>query len=158
MPCVILQSVSGPSFIDIYWLIIAIDQFLCGEGLLSSETLRNALIPLHSIALLLISTALKESRGLLWTLGYFCTCAIVLIPSPLIEPRYYIIPLVFFFYWTFQSNQDVRFTFKFCVLCLWTCSSLDISCTVRLFGQGAHSPTTAHLVKINKLNESWNNI
>ena len=63
---------------------------------LSNETLRNTLIPFHSTALLLISTALKESRGLLWTLGYFCTCAIVLIPSPLIEPRYYIISLVFF--------------------------------------------------------------
>lgn len=64
--------------------------------ILSKEKFRFALIPFHSLGLLLIGLALKQRRGLLWTLGYFCTCGIVLIPSPLIEPRYYILPAVFF--------------------------------------------------------------
>lgn len=62
---------------------------------LKYEFIRNALIPIHSISVLLISDALMN-RGLFWVFGYFGTCAIVLIPSPLIEPRYYILPLLFF--------------------------------------------------------------
>jgi alpha-1,2-glucosyltransferase len=57
--------------------------------------IRYALIPMHSISVLLISDSLI-SRGIIWVIGYFGTCAIVLIPSPLIEPRYYILPIVFF--------------------------------------------------------------
>ena len=63
---------------------------------LNKEIIRNSLIPLHSLGLLLIFSALKKARGLLWTLGYAFTCGIVLIPSPLIEPRYYILPFIFF--------------------------------------------------------------
>ena len=36
------------------------------------------------------------NRGIIWLFGYFGVCCIVLIPSPLIEPRYFIIPFVFF--------------------------------------------------------------
>lgn len=64
--------------------------------ILSKEQLRFALVPLHSLGLFLIALALQQHRGLLWTLGYFCTCGMVLIPSPLIEPRYFILPAVFF--------------------------------------------------------------
>lgn len=62
---------------------------------LKHEIIRYLLVPIHSSAILLISDCLIH-RGLVWVLGYFTTCAIVLIPSPLIEPRYYILPLVFF--------------------------------------------------------------
>ena len=62
---------------------------------LKHEFVRYALVPIHSISLLIISDVLIQ-RGILWVLGYFITCAIVLIPSPLIEPRYYLLPLVFF--------------------------------------------------------------
>lgn len=73
---------------------------------LKYEFIRYALIPIHSISVLLISEALMN-RGLLWVLGYFGTCAIVLIPSPLIEPRYYILPLVVFI---LNCNMSIKRT------------------------------------------------
>ena len=63
---------------------------------LSEELIRNSLIPLHAFGVFILALTLKQGRGLLWTVGYLCTCGIVLIPSPLIEPRYYILPFVFF--------------------------------------------------------------
>lgn len=62
---------------------------------LKYDYVRYGLIPIHSISVLLISEALMN-RGFIWVFGYFAACSIVLIPSPLIEPRYYILPLVFF--------------------------------------------------------------
>ena len=54
------------------------------------------LVPVHSLAVMAVGVNLKEERGLVWVLGYFATCASVLIPSPLIEPRYYVLPLTLF--------------------------------------------------------------
>lgn len=62
---------------------------------LKFEPARYALIPLHALSTTLIFESLMD-RGFIWVLGYFSACAMVLIPSPLIEPRYYILPLVFF--------------------------------------------------------------
>lgn len=62
---------------------------------LKYEIVKYLLIPIHSTALVLISNALID-HGNLWVFSYFAACAIVLIPSPLIEPRYFILPLIFF--------------------------------------------------------------
>ena len=62
---------------------------------LKHEFVRYGLVPIYSISVLLISEALMN-RGILWVFGYFGACSIVLIPSPLIEPRYFILPFVFF--------------------------------------------------------------
>ena len=73
-----------------HWINFIWRRFLC------KEAIRFALVPLHALSITLIYENLMETRGFLWAFGYFCTCAIVLIPSPLPEPRYYIFPLVFF--------------------------------------------------------------
>lgn len=62
---------------------------------LKHKIFRYLLVPVHALAILSISDCLIH-RGIVWLLGYFVTCAIVLIPSPLIEPRYYILPMIFF--------------------------------------------------------------
>ncbi|KAN0026890.1 hypothetical protein ACTFIU_009566 [Dictyostelium citrinum] len=57
-------------------------------------------IPFYCYSIWFIWKVLSENRSKLWCLFYFLSTAIVLLPSPLVEPRYYIVP-----FFLFQLNQ-----------------------------------------------------
>lgn len=53
---------------------------------------RYWLAPVHAVSLIALIETLQN--GPLWKLGFLAATALVLIPSPLFEPRYYIIPTI----------------------------------------------------------------
>ncbi|KAK5578267.1 hypothetical protein RB653_003222 [Dictyostelium firmibasis] len=57
-------------------------------------------IPLYCYSIWFIWNVLSENRSKLWCIFYFLSTSIVLLPSPLVEPRYYIVP-----FFLFQLNQ-----------------------------------------------------
>ncbi|KAN0004603.1 hypothetical protein ACTFIZ_010754 [Dictyostelium cf. discoideum] len=57
-------------------------------------------IPFYCYSIWFIWKVLSENRSKLWCLFYFLSTTIVLLPSPLVEPRYYIVP-----FFLFQLNQ-----------------------------------------------------
>ena len=58
---------------------------------------RYCLVPVYALEFLLVSLSL-DHRGWIWQVGFFGSCALVLIPSPLIEPRYFIVPLAIYLF------------------------------------------------------------
>lgn len=57
-------------------------------------SVRHILAPVYGVAFVLLNASLPGD--LLWKLGYLAACALSLIPSPLFEPRYYIIPTIIY--------------------------------------------------------------
>ncbi|KAM9965606.1 hypothetical protein ACTFIR_005777 [Dictyostelium discoideum] len=57
-------------------------------------------IPFYCYSIWFIWKVLSENRSKLWCIFYFLSTAMVLLPSPLVEPRYYIVP-----FFLFQLNQ-----------------------------------------------------
>lgn len=52
------------------------------------------LSPIYLISGLLWFEALSKSCSLIWLIGFFTSISLTLIPSPLIEPRYFLIPFI----------------------------------------------------------------
>uniref|UniRef100_A0A1D1Z5J7 Dol-P-Glc:Glc(2)Man(9)GlcNAc(2)-PP-Dol alpha-1,2-glucosyltransferase n=1 Tax=Anthurium amnicola TaxID=1678845 RepID=A0A1D1Z5J7_9ARAE len=59
-------------------------------------TMKYLLVPLYIYSWFSIISILVKSKGKIWALLFFLACTAVLIPAPLIEFRYYTIPIIFF--------------------------------------------------------------
>ncbi|XP_078178215.1 DIE2/ALG10 family isoform X2 [Carex rostrata] len=57
-------------------------------------SIKYALVPLYVYSWLSILTTLGKEQKSIWVLSYFISVALVLVPAPLIEFRYFTIPLV----------------------------------------------------------------
>lgn len=55
---------------------------------------RYALVPLYALTAVLLISGLPASRSPLWALGFLLATALALVPSPLIEPRYMLLPFI----------------------------------------------------------------
>ena len=51
-------------------------------------------VPVYAWSLLRLWDWLGQAQGHLWRLGYFAALTLTVVPSPLIEPRYYTIPAI----------------------------------------------------------------
>jgi alpha-1,2-glucosyltransferase len=60
-------------------------------SLMGSLPVRYLLVPLYGLSIWAMISSLE--RDALWICGYLTCCALVLVPSSLIEPRYYILPI-----------------------------------------------------------------
>ncbi|XP_021744670.1 dol-P-Glc:Glc(2)Man(9)GlcNAc(2)-PP-Dol alpha-1,2-glucosyltransferase-like isoform X2 [Chenopodium quinoa] len=60
------------------------------------QLMKYFLVPLYIYSWLSILYILGKSRSRIWVLAYFLACAAVLVPTPLIEFRYYTIPFFIF--------------------------------------------------------------
>ncbi|MQL80019.1 hypothetical protein Taro_012487 [Colocasia esculenta] len=59
-------------------------------------SVKYLLVPVYIYSWFSIISILVKSKGKIWALLFFLACSAVLIPAPLIEFRYYTIPIVFF--------------------------------------------------------------
>ncbi|KAI8896246.1 alpha-2-glucosyltransferase Alg10 [Globomyces pollinis-pini] len=62
----------------------------------TSGVIRYCLIPFYLFAMYICLTALIKKKHFLWIIAYLMCLSLVLIPSPLIEFRYFIIPYLLF--------------------------------------------------------------
>lgn len=58
------------------------------------ELVRYVLTPVYALCGYAWLHALRNRVTLFWTIGFVTCTALVLIPTPLIEPRYFLIPLM----------------------------------------------------------------
>ena len=57
--------------------------------MLSHHRIRQLLVPLYSICIMVGLNRLKQARGVIWVLIFLVACCISLVPTPLLELRYF---------------------------------------------------------------------
>lgn len=66
--------------------------FYFRRRLLAFPLTRYVLVPFYALSMLIWGSALARTRSLPWILGLVGCSALVLVPSPLLEPRYFVVP------------------------------------------------------------------
>jgi alpha-1,2-glucosyltransferase len=80
---------------------------------LSHFWIRILLIPVYFVSITVICVRLSQSNSLLWIVMYLGTTALCLIPSPLIEFRYYVIPYLILRLQLKPSESSIRLEILF---------------------------------------------
>ncbi|KAL9232636.1 hypothetical protein vseg_007722 [Gypsophila vaccaria] len=74
-------------------------------------SMRYLLVPLYVYSWLSLLDILGRTRSKIWVLAYFLACVAVLVPTPLVEFRYYTIP-----FFVFMLNCGIEETSKWLVM------------------------------------------
>ena len=69
--------------------------FYIWKNILSTESTRYMLIPGYILSILIVIGRLSSSQSALWIVAFVTCVCLALVPSPLIELRYFIVPYMF---------------------------------------------------------------
>ena len=70
---------------------------------------RIVISPLYTLAMYFTWKRLSEHRGGIWILGYCLACIITLVPTPLLEPRYFTPGVILYLLHMPQVHGNVRY-------------------------------------------------
>lgn len=84
-PYLVNEDSFNPHWVSIIWKHF-MSRSVCGIKV------NILLVPIHAICSFLVLESIDE-ECFIWKVGFFVSCALVLIPTPLIEPRYFITPM-----------------------------------------------------------------
>ncbi|CAO3613505.1 unnamed protein product [Cunninghamella blakesleeana] len=89
-------------------------------------SVKYALIPAYAISIFTNFNILGHHTSILWMFGYIMTLILTLVPSPLLEFRYFILPVLFFCLHIPPPKNSLRISFTFVFYTIINCVTLYV--------------------------------